>query len=109
MVEKYVAGRRKCFRLCKVYIFLIRVNSRVHLIMSACPTVNHVRMNAEIIGTIKPRRLRLSIQILETNTQRKLVDYVATPTVTPTLLNIMRKNGRFVLVRVEVVKSFVSN
>jgi len=31
-------------------------------------------MNVEILGTIKARRFRFSIQILETKTQRKFVD-----------------------------------
>jgi len=40
-------------------------------------------MNVETAGTIKAIKLRLSIQILKTKTQRKLT-HVATPTVTPT-------------------------
>jgi len=38
-VEKYVTGRRKRFRPHKVYIFLIRISSRVDLAMSVCPSV----------------------------------------------------------------------
>jgi len=36
-VEKYVTGRRKRFRPHKVYIFLIRITSRVYLAKSVCP------------------------------------------------------------------------
>jgi len=35
-VKKFVTGRRKRFRLYKVYIFLMRINSRVDLAMSVC-------------------------------------------------------------------------
>jgi len=38
-VGKYVTGRRKRFRSHKVYIFLIRITSRVDLAMSVCPSV----------------------------------------------------------------------
>jgi len=38
-VGKYVTGRRKLFWPHKVYIFLIRVTSRVDLAMSVCPSV----------------------------------------------------------------------
>jgi len=36
-VGKYVTGRRKRFRLHKIYIFLSRITSRVDLTMSVCP------------------------------------------------------------------------
>jgi len=36
-VGKYVTGRRKQFRPHKVYIFLIRITSRVDLAMPVCP------------------------------------------------------------------------
>jgi len=68
-VEKYVTGTKKRFRLYKVYIVLIRINSRVDLAMSICPTV---RMNVDISGTIKVRRLRFSIQILKSINRTKL-------------------------------------
>jgi len=42
-VGKYVTGRRKRFRPHKVYIFLIKITSRVDIAMSVCPSV---RMNA---------------------------------------------------------------
>jgi len=42
-VEKYVTGRRKRFRPYKVYIFLIRITSRVNLAKAVCVSV---RMNA---------------------------------------------------------------
>jgi len=45
-VEKYVAGRRKRFRPHKVYITLIRIDSRAELVMS-------VRINVEISETKK--------------------------------------------------------
>jgi len=38
-VGKYVTDRRKRFRPHKVYIFLIRITSRVDLAMSVCPSV----------------------------------------------------------------------
>jgi len=38
-VGKYVTGRRKRFRPHTVYIFLIRITSRVDLAMSVCPSV----------------------------------------------------------------------
>jgi len=38
-VGKYVTGRRKRFRPHQVYIFLIRITSRVDLAMSVCPSV----------------------------------------------------------------------
>jgi len=38
-VGRYVTGRRKRFRPHKVYIFLIRITSRVDLSMSVCPSV----------------------------------------------------------------------
>jgi len=59
-LEKYVSGRRKRFRPHKVYIFSIRITSRVVLTMSVCLSV---RMNAEISETIRARLL----------TQRKFV------------------------------------
>jgi len=36
-VGKYVTGRRKRFQPYRVYIFLIRITSRVDLAMSVCP------------------------------------------------------------------------
>jgi len=38
-VGMYVTGRRKRFRPHKVYIFFIRITSRVDLAMSVCPSV----------------------------------------------------------------------
>jgi len=61
-VGKYVTGRRKRFRPHKVYIILIRITSQVDLAMS-------VRMNAEILETI--RAIRFGMQIPELLTQRK--------------------------------------
>jgi len=37
LVGNYVTGRRKRFRPHKVFIFLIRITSRVDLAMSVCP------------------------------------------------------------------------
>jgi len=65
-VEKYVTGRRKRFRPHKVYIILIRITSQVDLAMS-------VRMNAEILETIRARLLGFGMQIPELLTQRKFV------------------------------------
>jgi len=65
-VGKYVTSRRKRFRPHKVYIFLIRITSRVDLTMSVC-------LNAEISETIRARLLRLGVQIPELLTQRKFV------------------------------------
>jgi len=39
-VEKYVTGRMMRFRPYEVYIFLIRINSRVDLAMSVCPSAS---------------------------------------------------------------------
>jgi len=64
-VGKYVTGRRKRFRPHKVYIFLIRITSRVDLAMSVCLSV---RVNSE---TIRARLLRFGMQIPEFLTQRK--------------------------------------
>jgi len=50
------------YRTYKIYIFLIRINSRVDLAL-VCLSV---RINVEILGTIKARGMILSIQILET-------------------------------------------
>jgi len=77
-VEKYVTGGRKRFRPHKVYIFLIRITSRVDLAMSVCPTVRlsvclSVRMNAEISETMRARLLRFGVQIPELLTQRNFV------------------------------------
>jgi len=58
-VGKYVTGRRKRFRPHKVYIFLIRITSRVDLAMSVCPSV---RMNAEISETMRVTILGLGTQ-----------------------------------------------
>jgi len=66
-VRKYVTGRRKRFQPHKVYIFLIRIRSRVDLARSVCLSV---RMNAE---TIRARLLGLGMQIPELLTQRKFV------------------------------------
>jgi len=69
-VGKYVTGRRKRFPPHKVYIFLIRITSRVDLAMSVCLSV---RMNAEISETMRARLLRFGVQIPELLTQRKFV------------------------------------
>jgi len=66
-VGKYVTGKRKRFRPHKVYIFLIRITSRVDLAISVCP------MNAEISETIRAKLLRFGMQIPELLTQRKFV------------------------------------
>jgi len=60
----FVTGRRKRFRPHKVYIFLIRINSRVD------PSV---RMNAEISETIRAIVLGLGVQILGLPAWRKFV------------------------------------
>jgi len=54
------------FRPHKVYIILIRITSRVDLAMS-------VRMNAEILETIRARLLGFGMQIHELLTQSKFV------------------------------------
>jgi len=54
-VEKYVTGRRKRFRLYKVYIFLIRINSRVDLAMSVCP---YERRDHILISLVNLYRLK---------------------------------------------------
>jgi len=69
-VGKYVTGRRKRFRPHKVYIFLIRIISRVDLAMSVCPSV---RMNAEISESMRVTKLGLGTQIPEIPAQRKFV------------------------------------
>jgi len=69
-VGKYVKGRRKRFRPHKVYIFLIRVNSRIDLAMSVCLSV---RMNAEVSVTIRTRLLGFVMKIPELLGQRKFV------------------------------------
>jgi len=69
-VGKYVTGRRKRFRPHKVYIFLIRITSRVDLAMSVCPSV---RMNAEISETMRVTILGLGTQVPEIPAQRKFV------------------------------------
>jgi len=69
-VGMYVTGRRKRFRHHKVYIFLIRITSRVDLAMAVGPSV---RMNAEISETIRARLLRSRVKIPELLTQRKFV------------------------------------
>jgi len=70
-VGKYVTGRRKRFRPHKVYIFLIRITSRVDLAMSVRPSVRlSVRMNAEISETIQATILGLGMQIPEIPAQR---------------------------------------
>jgi len=70
---KYVTGKRKRFRPHEVYMFLIRITSRVDLPMSVCLSV---RMNAEISETIKARLLRFCMQIPELLTQRKFVSAI---------------------------------
>jgi len=77
-VGKYVTGKRKRFIPHKVYIFLIRITSRVDLAMSVCPSDRlsvclSVRMNAEISETIRARILRFGVQIPELLTHRKFV------------------------------------
>jgi len=42
-VGKCVTGRRKRFRPHKVYIFLIRITSRVDLSMTVCPSGSTLR------------------------------------------------------------------
>jgi len=69
-VGKYVTGRRKRFRPHKVYIFLIRITSRVDLAMSVCLSV---RMNGEISETVRARLLRFGVQIPALLTQRKFI------------------------------------
>jgi len=69
-VGKYVTGRRRRFQPNKVYIFLIRITSRVDLAMPVCLSV---RMNAEISETMGARLLRFGVQIPEHLTQRKFV------------------------------------
>jgi len=44
-VGKYETGRTKRFRLYKVYIFLIRITSRVGLVMSVYPYEREVLGN----------------------------------------------------------------
>jgi len=51
-----------------VFIFLIRITSRVDLAMSVYPSVF---MNAQISETIKARMLGFVLQILEFLAQRK--------------------------------------
>jgi len=64
----------KRFRPHKVYIFLIRITSRVDLAKSACPSVRlSVLMNAETSETMGARLLRFGVQIPELLTQRKFV------------------------------------
>jgi len=67
-IEKYVTGRRKSFRPYKVYIYL----DQDHNPRRSGPVRLSILMNVDL-GTIKARRLRLSIQILERQTQRKFV------------------------------------
>jgi len=67
-VGKYITGRRKRFRPHKVYIFPIRITSRVDLAMSVCPSV---LMNAEISETIRATIVALGMQIPEIPAQRK--------------------------------------
>jgi len=57
-----------------VYIFLIRITSRVDQAMSVCPFDRlSVRMNAEISETIRARLSRFDLQIPELLTQGKFV------------------------------------
>jgi len=76
-VGKYVTGRRKHFRPHKLYIFLIRITSRVDLAMSVCP---FVRMNAEISETIRARLLGFGMHLRSAS----LFQQGAPPTLTPT-------------------------
>jgi len=80
-VGKYVTGRRKRLTPYSIsYIFLIRITSRVDLIMSVCPSVRpflrnmsvspSVRINAEISETMGATLLRFGVQIPELLTQR---------------------------------------
>jgi len=69
-VWKYVTGRKKRFRPHKVYIFFIKITSRVDLAMSVCLCV---RMNSEISVTIRATILRLGMQIPDIPAQRKTV------------------------------------
>jgi len=66
-VGKYVKGRRMRFPPHKVYIFLIRITSRINLAMSS------VRINTEISDTIRATILGLCMQIPEIPAQRKFV------------------------------------
>jgi len=70
LVGKYATGRRKRFRPHNVYLFLIRITSRVDLAMSVCPSV---RMSAEISETISATILGLGMQIPEVPVQRKFL------------------------------------
>jgi len=72
-VGKYITGRRKRYRPHKVYIFLIRVTSRVDLAMSVC---TYVRINAVISETLKAAILGFGMQILELLAKRKFVSSV---------------------------------
>jgi len=69
-----------CFRPHKVYIFLIRITSRVVLTMSVCLSV---RMNAEIRKDLK--LLGFGMQIPELPAQRKFVSAGATSTCSASL------------------------
>jgi len=91
-VGKYVLGRRKSFLPHKVYMFLVRITSRVDLDMSVCPSD---RLNAEISETIKATILGLGMKISETYAQRMFVssgchthsyDHKPHKTVAPTVL-----------------------
>jgi len=62
--------QKQRFRPHKVYIFLIRIPSRVDLAMSVCRSV---RMNVEISETIRATILGLGMQIPEIPVQRKFV------------------------------------
>jgi len=79
ILQKEETGRRKRFRPYKLYIFLIRIKSRVHLAY------------VSISGNIKARMLRLCVQLPETQTQRKF---------------IFKNSNMFESVRVGVAKRF---
>jgi len=69
-VTRRVKGYTRFVGPHKVFIFLIRVTSRVDLAMSLCPSV---RMNAEISETIRATILELGKQIPEIPAQPKFV------------------------------------
>jgi len=91
-VGKYVTGRRKRFRPHKVYIFLIRITSRVDLAMSVCPSVRlSVCPSVCPSGwTLRSRKLwelgywDLACRFLRFLRSASLFRHSATPTLTPT-------------------------
>jgi len=93
-VGKCVTSRRKRFRPHRVYIFFIRITSRVDLAMYVSL---FVRMNAEISETISAWRSGFGMQIPEFFAQRKFVSarchahfnaHKPTKTVAPTVLKL---------------------